>query len=116
MDYIHIDKLVLRGKHGHYERERRVEQEFEVWVKLGIETATAGASDKLPDTLDYDEVKTIIQTVVDGSSRYLIEKLAEDMAHKILEDKRVMSIELTIKKPEVWDNGVPGITVVRTQS
>jgi len=28
MDYIHIDKLVFRGKHGYFAKERRVEQEL----------------------------------------------------------------------------------------
>jgi dihydroneopterin aldolase len=116
MDFILIDKLVCKGKHGHYEHEHRVEQEFEVWAKLGVELAAASASDKLQDTVDYDDIKKSIQDVIDGSSRYLIEKLAEDMAQKILENKRIASVELTIKKPQAWDNGVPGVTIVRSRT
>jgi dihydroneopterin aldolase len=113
MDYIHIDNLYVRGKHGVYAKERKVEQEFSIVVKLGVDLDMAGKSDTLAHTVNYSEVKKKIQTVIEGSSRYLIEKLAEDIAVSILEDSRVLTCEITIKKPEVWDNGVPGVTVFR---
>lgn len=50
---------------------------------------------------------------VKHNSYYLIETLAEKIAQKILEDKRILSAEITIKKKAVWDNGVPGLTIVR---
>ncbi len=114
MDYIHIDSLFFKGKHGAYAAERKVEQEFSIEVRLGVDLSRAGKSNKLADTVDYAEVKDKIQQVIEGSSRYLIETLAEDIAQKILEDKRITSAEITIKKAEVWDNGVPGITILRT--
>ena len=116
MDHIHIDNLLFRAKHGAYAKERRIEQEFSVEVTLGVETPLAGKSDKLKDTIDYQKVKNIIQEVIEGSSRYLIEKLAEEIAVRVLKDKRIKNIELTIRKPEVWDNGTPGITIIRVNS
>ncbi len=115
MDYIHIEKLIFRGKHGHFEKERRVEQEFAVSVKLGVDTLIAAKSDTLADTIDYGEVKNKIQTILEGNSKYLLEKLAEEIAQKILEDVRIKTVELTIQKPEVWDNGLPGVTISRTK-
>ena len=114
MDYLHLTNLFFRGKHGAYAKERKVEQEFSVEVKLGVDIAKAGQSNKLADTVDYADVKNKIQQVIEGSSRYLIETLAEDIAQNILEDKRILSVEITIKKTTVWDNGVPGVTIVRT--
>ena len=115
MDYIHLDNLFFKGKHGAYEAERKVEQEFEVSVRLGVNVPQAGQRDMLADTVDYDEVKKKIQGVIEGSSRYLIEKLAEEIAAKLLEDTHITSVEITIKKPEVWESGVPGVTIVRTR-
>lgn len=113
MDYIHLTNLFFRGKHGHYAAERKVEQEFSIEVKLGFDTTKAGKSDKLADTINYSDVKNKIKEVLEGSSRYLIETLAEDIAQKILENKKIVSAEITIKKTAVWDNGVPGVTIVR---
>jgi dihydroneopterin aldolase len=113
MDYIHIDNLSFSGKHGVYEKERRVEQEFAVSVRLGFDTAKAGTSDDLTDTLDYQKAKDVIRATIEGGSRYLIEKLAEEIAALLMQDKRVLSAEVTIKKVAVWDNGIPGVTIRR---
>jgi len=116
MDYIHIEKLIFKGKHGAYQEERKVEQEFTVSVRLGVDIASAGRSDKLAHTVNYSEVKNKIQKVIEGASRYLLEKLAEEIAASILEDTRIRSVGITIHKPEVWDNGVPGVTIFRENS
>jgi 7,8-dihydroneopterin aldolase/epimerase/oxygenase len=113
MDYLHIDSLRFQGKHGAYTPERSVEQEFEISVRLGVEIQEACTSDVLEETVDYQLVKDKIQEVIEGESRYLIEKLAEDMASKILEDTRIRTIELTLKKNAVWSNGIPGVTITR---
>lgn len=116
MDYIHIDDLTFSGKHGHYPAERKVEQEFAISVRLAVDVAEASQSDKLAHTIDYSSVKKKIQDVIEGSSRYLIEKLAGDIAESILEDARIQEVEMTIKKTAVWDNGVPGVTIFRKRS
>ncbi len=84
-------------------------------VLLGVEAPKAGKTDKLRDAVDYQKVKDIIEEVIEGSSRYLVEKLAEEIAARVLKDKRIKTIELTIRKPEVWDNGIPGVTILRKQ-
>lgn len=113
MDFIHIDKLIFKGKHGVYKRERNAEQDFEVSVKLQIDALKARKSDKLEDTVDYDEVKSIIQRVIEGNSRYLMEKLADEIAENTLKLAKVRQVEVTIRKMKVWKNGVPGVTIVR---
>jgi 7,8-dihydroneopterin aldolase/epimerase/oxygenase len=113
MDYIHIDKLFFSGKHGVYAKERRLEQEFEISLRLTFDTSVSAKSDKLKDTVDYQRVKNIVEKAITGGSRYLVEKLGEEIALQILEDKRIGRVEVTIKKTAVWDNGVPGVTIIR---
>lgn len=116
MDYIHIDGLRISGKHGHYVRERRGTQDFEISVKVAIDTAKAGKSDKLRHSLNYSHIKTIIEDVFAAAPRYLLETLAEDIAKKVLKDKRAKEVSVTIKKLAIWKNGIPGVTIVRKQS
>ncbi len=113
MDYIHIDGLRISGKHGHYVSERRGAQEFEVSVKVAIDTVKAGKSDKLRHSLNYSHIKTIVEDVFAAAPRYLLETLAEDIAKKVLKDKRAREVTITIKKLHIWENGVPGVTIVR---
>lgn len=114
MDYIHIEKLFFAGKHGVYAKERRVEQEFEISIRLTFDTSKASKTDKLKDTIDYQRVKNIVEETITGGSRYLVEKLGEEIALKSLEDKRIGTAEVTIKKTAVWDNGIPGVTIIRS--
>ena len=113
MDHICITNLLFRGKHGLDDVERRVEQEFLIEADLEFDAAKAGASDKLADTVDYAVIRDKVKQVIEGKSRYLIESLAEDIARKILEDKRIKSVEIIVKKTAVWDNGIPCVTIVR---
>ncbi len=115
MDYIHIENLSFNGKHGVYDQERRVEQEFAVSIRLAVDTTKAATSDALEDTINYSEVKAIAERKIKGESCYLIEKLAASIAEDILVDVRIHSAEVTIKKVAVWTNGIPGVTVLRSQ-
>lgn len=110
---ITVDHLRIHGKHGHYEEERNVEQEFDVCLVVACDTRSAAQSDELQDSLDYDVLKDIVQKVFSQKSRYLIEALAEDIAEKILADSRVSGVEVSIKKVSVWKEGVPGVKIVR---
>lgn len=113
MDYIFIEGLKVNGKHGVMAHERVVEQEFQIDVKMEVDTTAAAQSDNLPDALDYSPVKEKIIEVIQTNSFYLIEKLAETIVVEILNDTRIGEVELTIRKTAVWDNGVPGITITR---
>jgi len=114
MDYIHIDNLKVRGKHGVSARERSAEQEFEISLRLGVgSTLMAAHSGKLGDAVDYQPIKEMIERTIGERSFYLIETLAEVLAADILADERIQTLELTIHKPEVWKSGVPGLTIAR---
>ncbi len=115
MDYIHIDSLRVGGVHGHYEKEWSREQDFDISLRVGFETS-ARHTDALADTIDYDDLKKIIEETFKGKRRFLIERIAEEIADTVLLDHRIQEVTLTIRKLEAWENGVPGITITRSQS
>lgn len=112
LDYLHVESLRVSGIHGHYEHEWSKEQAFEVSLRVGFESRKAGETDKLEDTIDYDHLKEVIFETF-KEKRFLIERLAEEIADRVLEDARAKEVSVTIKKLEAWDNGVPGVTVNR---
>ena len=115
MDYITIDDLRINAAHGHYEHERKVEQEFLVSLRVGIDAKTAAGTDALGDTIDYDLLRGIIEGIFKGKSHYLIEALAEEIAQRILKDTIAREVSISIKKTAVWPNGVPGISITRVK-
>jgi FolB domain-containing protein len=113
MDYVFIKGLKVQGKHGVMDVERKVEQEFEIGIKMWVDTKKAAQSDHLEDAMDYAPVKDRIVEIIQTNSFYLIERLAETICTSILKDTKITKVELTIRKTAVWDNGIPGITIIR---
>ena len=116
MDRVFIEGLSLAGKHGVEEHERRLEQEFVLDISGTFDASKSAQSDKLADTIDYVRFRDIAKEVVEHSTHYLIEKIATSIAEKILEDKRIADVTITIRKPAVLPSGVPGISITRSRA
>ena len=116
MDRIFIRDLVIRGKHGVLDVEHTRDQEFIVDISIDFDTRKAAESDVLDDTINYDFFRSIAQDVVQGTSFRLIERLADAVAQKILENKRIDRVSVTIRKTEMYDDCTPGVTVNRSRS
>ena len=113
MDTIFIRGLRFNGKHGVDKAEREIPQEFQVEVEIVFDTRTAARSDELPNTIDYVPLRDIVQRVIEGPSKRLIETLAQNIADNILKDVRVRQVKVTVQKTKMFATGVPGVTIVR---
>jgi dihydroneopterin aldolase len=99
-DQIALRGLVVRGHHGVFEHERRDGQDFVVDVVLDVDTSVAARSDDVRDTVDYGTVASAIAEVVSGEPVNLLETLAWRIASACLVDVRVMSVEVSVHKPQ----------------
>ena len=113
MDRVFIHDLHLRGKHGVGEAERSTEQEFLIDIEAEFDATNAATSDKIEDTIDYARFREIAREAVEKNSFYLIEKLADRIASGILEDARVRKVSVSVRKPAVYKDCTPGVTIVR---
>jgi dihydroneopterin aldolase len=88
------------GYHGLYESERENGQPFIVDVELELDLSKAGKSDDLNDSIDYNDVATLIHNEIVGPPITLIEALAENISRKILAAyPSVDKIKVTVHKP-----------------
>lgn len=115
MDRVFIRDISLFGKHGVHESERLNEQEFIIDIVAEFDAAQAAETDELADTVNYVDFLAIAKEAVEQNSFYLIERLGERIAQKILTDARISTVEVTVRKPAALTNGKPGITIVRTR-
>lgn len=100
MDYIIIDNLETFGYHGVFEEEAFLGQKFLVTAKLYLDTRQAGMTDNLKASLDYGEACQVIRKLVETERYMLIEKLAEEIASKLLLTFSLLhEVEITVKKP-----------------
>ena len=117
MDQVFIRDLSLRGKHGVYDWEWEKEQEFIFDIVAEVDISKAAQSDNLDDTVCWTVMHDIAKKVIDGPIIYLIERIASTVADQILAaDARIERISVTIRKNEILQNGVPGVSIVRTRT
>ena len=99
------DKIILTGieifgHHGCTDAEQKLGQKFYVDLELNLDLSKAGRSDSYDDTVDYSQVILLVEKIVGGTARNLIETVAVELAEKILaEFERVDSLTLTLHKP-----------------
>ncbi|OGG60870.1 dihydroneopterin aldolase [Candidatus Kaiserbacteria bacterium RIFCSPHIGHO2_02_FULL_49_16] len=113
MNRIFIEKLVLKGKHGVSDRERESEQEFLIDISAEADAETAGTTDNISDTINYKDFADITRKVVEGESFHLVETIAQKIAERILENPKIKTVSVTVRKPQVLPSGVPGVTIIR---
>jgi dihydroneopterin aldolase/2-amino-4-hydroxy-6-hydroxymethyldihydropteridine diphosphokinase len=112
MDTVFINNCTVEAKHGYYKEEHAKKQKFIVSVCAHIDTKDAGATDDLKRTLNYEHLRSYIHEVLAQSPHDLIESLAEEIAAKVLAHG-VVSVDVEIRKPDVWSDCVPGVKISR---
>ncbi|HUY65535.1 MAG TPA: dihydroneopterin aldolase [Acidimicrobiales bacterium] len=100
-DRIELRGLRVLGVHGVLPEERVTAQPFELDLDLEVELAVPGSSDDLADTVDYARVVDRASAVIAGDGKYhLLEALAEAVAVTGLDDHRVVSVTVGLRKLE----------------
>ncbi len=119
------DRIQLRGMtffayHGVNDSEKEQGQRFVVDVEMVKDLRRPGHTDALGDTVDYSSVFRTVKRVVEGASRNLIERVAEEVARAILAGYEVESVRVVVKKPDVpiehANLDYAAVEIVRTRS
>jgi dihydroneopterin aldolase len=115
-DRIELRGVRVFGYHGAMPEERQEGQEFLVDVILHLSLVAAGASDQLEHTVDYHQLAERVAERVAEERWNLLERVAERVAELAMEDRRVHTVEVTVRKPQA-PVGVPiehvGVTIIR---
>ena len=99
LDKIHIRDLSLKCIIGINDNERIEKQNIIINVTLYIDLKKACRSDDLNDSVDYKVVKQNIISLVEKSSFFLIEKLAEEIANICLKNPEIKRVDVILDKP-----------------
>jgi 7,8-dihydroneopterin aldolase/epimerase/oxygenase len=101
MDRILLEGMSFQGRHGVRPAERERPQEFKVDIEVDCDLSEPGKSDRIEDTVDYRQVRSIAKEVIEGESQKLLERLAALIADRVLQLERVAGVSVRIsKRPE----------------
>ncbi len=113
MNKIFIENYTLVSKHGYYREEHFKPQRFIVSVSCEVKENDSAAKDDLKATFNYEEIRKIIDNVIKGEHKKLLETLCEEIASQILKFQIVKKVEVKITKPDIWGDCEPGVTILR---
>lgn len=99
MDIVYIRELEIDTIIGIYDWERQVRQTVSLDLDMAFDISKAGASDSIEDTLDYKAVSKRLISFIEESEFFLIEKMAEECAHIVLNEFDVSWLRLRLSKP-----------------
>lgn len=98
---IELAGLLVFGRHGYLEEERRLGQRFLVDLEVDV-PEEAAVSDRIEDTVDYRRLASVVRDVFSGPERLLLERLAGTVADEVLgRFGEVERVRVRVRKPDV---------------
>jgi dihydroneopterin aldolase len=113
LDLIEVRGIRARGKHGASPNEREEAQVLAVDVHLQLDLAAASRSDRLEETVDYAAVHETVVRIIQQQSYDLLERLAAEVLDALFSDKRIVTAQVRIAKPQRLSGATPAVTLRR---
>ena len=100
-DHIRLNDIVLFAHLGITDAEREVGQRIRIDIDLALDLSAAARSDALPDTVSYEKVYRVVESVVEVSKHRLLEALAGDLIGRLFDEFPVRRVGIRVGKPNV---------------
>lgn len=107
MYLIRMKNCAFFARHGVHDEEEALGQRFYVDAVLSVDPGQALEEDSIEATVDYGVAFKVIEKIITGERRFLIESLALEVA-KALTSRypQIGRAEITVRKPNA---PVPGV-------
>lgn len=104
---IRLKNCAFFARHGVHDEEETLGQRFYVDAELSVEPGAALAKDSIEGTVDYGVAFSVIEDIVTGKRRFLIEALALEVAKALTRRfPQIKRASITIRKPNAPVAGV----------
>jgi dihydroneopterin aldolase len=104
MDSILIRDLRVEVLIGIHKRERYVPQTVSIDLDIGLPGTTVFASDKVADTIDYEQVALKIKALASSGHFRLVETLADRIAKLLMDDFKAPWVNVSVAKIGILPN------------
>jgi 7,8-dihydroneopterin aldolase/epimerase/oxygenase len=114
MDAIVIRDLRVEALIGIHRRERHVHQTVSIDLEIGVPGTAVFASDKVSDTIDYEQVALRIRALAASGHFRLVETLAERIARILIDELGAPWVKVSAAKLGILANTrYVGVTIER---
>jgi dihydroneopterin aldolase len=104
MDSILVRDLRVEVLIGIHKRERYVAQTVSIDLDIGLPGTTVFASDKVADTIDYEQVALKIKALASSGHFRLVETLADRIAKLLTEEFKAPWVKVSVAKIGILPN------------
>jgi dihydroneopterin aldolase len=111
-DRIFVRDLVLDCELGAYPEEKGVTQKVGFSIVAAVSPDARTRTDEIAEVPSYDELVKAVKAVMAEGHINLVETIAERIAARALEDKRIVAVRVRIEKLERGPAAV-GVEIVR---
>ena len=98
-DRIVLEGMQFYGFHGVNPEEQALGQSYLVDLAVELDLSQPSESDRLDDTVSYTHLYRVVQSVMEGESRNLLETAAQAIADQVLAQFPVDAVSVSVKKP-----------------
>ena len=117
MDAILIRDLRVEALIGIHKRERYVKQTLSLDLEIGLPGPAVFASDKIADTIDYEQVALRIRSLAQSGDFRLVETFAERVASLLLNEFGAPWVKVSASKIGILANArFVGVTIERRRA
>jgi 7,8-dihydroneopterin aldolase/epimerase/oxygenase len=114
MDAIVIRELRVEALIGIHRRERHVLQTLSIDLEIGLPSEAVFSSDKVADTIDYEQVALRIRDLAAAGHYRLVETFAERVARLLIGDFDAPWAKVSVAKLGILANAkFVGVTIER---
>jgi len=107
MYVIRMKNCAFFARHGVLDEEEKLGQRFYVDAALTVDPGRALVDDSIDDTVNYGIAFAVIEKIITGQRRFLIEALALEVARALTARfPQIKKAEITVRKPNA---PVPGV-------
>jgi 7,8-dihydroneopterin aldolase/epimerase/oxygenase len=114
MDAVIIRDLRVEARIGIHKRERHIEQTVSIDLDIGLPGDAVFASDKVADTVDYEQAANAIRALAQSQHFRLVETLADRIAMVLTADFGAPWVKVSVAKIGILPNAkFVGVTIER---
>jgi dihydroneopterin aldolase len=107
MYVIRIKNCAFFARHGVHDEEEMLGQRFYVDAELTVDPGSALEDDSIEGTVDYGVAFAVIEKIITGERRFLIEALALEVGKALVSRySQIKKAAITIRKPNAPVRGV----------
>ena len=98
MGIIRLNNMSFYGYHGVYDFEKEQGTNFEIDLELFTSLATSSKSDKIEDTINYEDVYELVKKSFGSKNYFLLEKLADSISKSIFNEYNIEKLIIRVRK------------------